>query len=149
MEETMTKRKFFIVGFVLATIACAVPFVAYVFRDPINQSNFELLQEGMTEADVVRILGRACDDETMRPLKEWDARWDDVPPHLKIYVWQGRHGQIHVGFNEAGTVNFGWFLATRDPVLGPIRRWLGADPDPSHMTPLRIHRRVGPASSSI
>jgi hypothetical protein len=150
----MPKRNLFIIGLAMATITCAVPVVAYLFRDPINPSTCERIQEGMSEPEVIAILGRPCDSELRYlrgapPLMREGASSEACPITEK--TWNGPTGRIAVDFDDNCRVErVTCFFADNDNDLLPkIRRWLGIDPDPSQLTPYRIHGGVRLVSSGI
>jgi hypothetical protein len=130
----------------LATIAGIVFAVAYWYRDPINVDTSAMVQAGMTEVDVNEILGRSCDDSLPYQNSGTWRRWQDEGSYCR---WNGTFGSICVNLDNDGIVTQVWFEEKEATTFQKIRRWLGIDPDPSHLTPYRIHGGVGPASSSI
>jgi hypothetical protein len=131
--EAMRKRKWLFVGIVTATVACAVPVVAYLFRDPINESACERIKEGMTEADVIRILGRPCDYLNYYEAKTQDASDGDwkVLERGERKFWHGPAGKVTVDFEDkTGTVQGVWFRENENSLWLRVRRWLGIDPIP-------------------
>jgi hypothetical protein len=122
------------------------------FEDAINSENFEKIQEGMTEADIVRLLGRPADEVQFLKVQ---AVSSDVTGKavVKSYsmsrkTWRGSRKNIILTFTENGIVNFPFArIEEMDTLIGSVRRWVGLDPPP--LTPYRIHGGVGPASSSI
>lgn len=128
----MTKRKALIVGFVMATVVCAVPGVAYLFRDPINRSSCDKIQKGMTEAEVTWILGRPG-DEILLCSALWMERNSEGVEREKtrnktIRIWNGPAGSIIVGFDKTGVVEFATFAESGNSVWRRVRRWVGLDP---------------------
>jgi outer membrane protein assembly factor BamE (lipoprotein component of BamABCDE complex) len=121
------------------------------FGDPINKANFDKVQEGMTEADVVRLLGRPANNATHIQFQE--ATVDQAGTHVvktRTVIqknWQGSRTNIAVAFNENGTVdrNFAYFVET-DTILGSIRRWLGFDPLPIAPPPAAAPPMASPYS---
>ena len=85
-------------------------------RDPITQANCDRIKQGISEAEVVAILGREKDEE-------WG--W------VQLHHWIGPSGIIMVDFVGANTpsdliVQRAWFTPSRpETMLEKIRNWLG------------------------
>jgi hypothetical protein len=126
----------------MAAVAAIAFAVAYLYRDPINESAFARIREGMTEAEVVEVLGRRCDEDLPNQVRHWGRlQWADSGFSRR---WDGRIS-IYVNFNEGGIVTTSFYLEREKTTFQRIRQWLGLDAEPTY----RIHGGVGPASSSI
>jgi hypothetical protein len=82
------------------------PFV----QDRVTLSNFSKITDGMTEADVNRILGRylrRTKDIPGIPIDKQDSvAW--------VEIWVGKKATIHMGFDATGTVI--WRRVYTEPV---------------------------------
>jgi hypothetical protein len=145
MEDAMAKRKWLIVGIALAAVACAVPVVAFLFRDPVNQSACERIQEGMTEAEVIRILGRpgeSVSHEHQTAVEQTsDGNLHAIVRRVETRIWNGPAGSIQVDFKESGTVQAARFDENGNSVWPKVRRTLWSEeekvtvPSPYYLCP--------------
>jgi hypothetical protein len=99
----------------------------------ITEANAEKIREGMSEGEVVQILGVPAGDYTTGPWDRWSLVLDHVgggpisqkPPDWKN--WVGGQGRIRVAFDEHGAVRRADFLSItrlQETPLDRLRRWL-------------------------
>jgi hypothetical protein len=130
----MKRRWWIVLGSAgLAAIGLLVGLSVF-FGDPINQENFEKIQTGMTEADIVRLLGRPPSYEGIF-IRVDDITIDQAGAQVvknrtfRQKAWEGGRTSILLAFTEDGTVerNCSRFVE-RETVFAGIRRWLQPDP---------------------
>jgi len=102
-----------LVGIGLIVLCCTTfGLLSIQSNDPINPTNFEKIKKGMTESDVIRILGRKPDD----------CAWCDV--------WIGQDSLIFVRFDENQLVIGSGYKAPlpkslqRSTLFDRIKKWL-------------------------
>ena len=116
------KRRLILLSGLFGLVASASFIAAYVFMsDSINQNTYASIRKGMTEAEVIRLIGRPCD--IAYPV-------DGHVPRGEAMIWNGKSGRICVCFLEGGAAERIQFdeHEDRNSVSRKIRRWLRIDP---------------------
>lgn len=109
---------FFAVGFILLSIRTG---------PRINQASFDLIQEGMTEAEVVQILRGPPGD--YGPGEELPLVTVEISDRTTYRRWSADDFSINVAFDQGGRVFAKWpgtstkRIAVPESLLGKLRRW--------------------------
>ncbi|MBI2808979.1 MAG: hypothetical protein HYX68_28685 [Planctomycetes bacterium] len=128
------KRRWWIVSGVFTLILLLLLVVAPLFwRDQITVRNFSTIDVGMSETNVVALLGRPADD--VRP---WQGRFLVEPsdPPFVQKTWHGRRIKIVLVFGTSGTVHPERSRSVELTLIDRIEQWLSNDsvamvsPDP-------------------
>jgi hypothetical protein len=123
------KRRIVVISGLLVLLAFGSFLGAYFFfKDSITQGACAAIKEGMTEADVIRILGKSCGRT-----QPFLTRVQEVNPDGSVRMvvltktrktWNGNAGSISVDFAEAGFVESSWFEEGDNSVWRKVRRAL-------------------------
>lgn len=128
----MKRRWLLFIGTVGILTAGLLSALCWYFRDPINFENYERIQQGMSEADVERILGRPA-DEVFRynttKVRGPDG-WHEGVESKFNNTWRGNGAEIVVPFGANGTVDGLIDFGEQDTTILKIRRWLGMSTRP-------------------
>lgn len=109
------KRRLLVMVGLLVAVAAGSFTVAYVLMtDSINRDTYARIQTGMTEAEVIKILRKPCDEC-------YDG----------IKIWNGSTGRIGLMIGIQGTVGHKEFDDYDNSVRLKMLRWLRIDP-PTH-----------------
>src|SRR4051794_26387227 len=109
----MTKRRSLLGFGLLAMVAVAGGAVVWLApQGGVRGAKFNLIQEGMTLAEVEAILGP--------PNKPWHV----LPERNYGAAWQGGSAGVHVIFDDNGKVSHR-VNYVNDSLLDKVRRWLG------------------------
>jgi hypothetical protein len=114
-------------------IACGALLSALVFRPSktdISQEAFHSIQEGMTESDVNKVLGRPPLNPGIIPEGKWREKefwgiWEG--PGIIRKRWAGPNGGVGVYFDNKDGKAIGayWCTLETDPELSRLRQWFG------------------------
>ena len=118
----MKRRRWITVGLVSVVAIGAIFVIAEAHSDPITHANFaKINRAGVTEAEVIAVLGRPADEITYTPLKEISGPSLEVVP---VKVWNGRRTTILLGFTERDTVfpAFSCF-EEEETLIEKLRHW--------------------------
>jgi hypothetical protein len=138
----MKRRWWIVLGLAGVAAIVAISGIFLFSDDRVTDENFAKIDKGMTEADVVQILGQP-DDAVFR-----DVGWPELSPPRWCKTWRGSRMTISFDFTEDGLVDLkSGCTDNPDTTVGRIREWLGVGHP--RLTPYRIHGGVGPGSSSI
>lgn len=123
----MTKRR---LVWVVACLALAVGLgIWFVTRPhPVNETNFNRIRVGMTQAEVEAILGCPPGDYATRPWMA-DAFEEDYQEPDRLETWASDWGYIRVRFDKSDRVSAkelrDQFPIPQPGLLDRLRAWLG------------------------
>src|SRR5262245_20880261 len=74
-------------------------------RCPVNRAAFERIEEGMSVAEVEKILGGPEGDYRVEPTPAFECHFSSGPIMMDRRRWQGDEGDVEVCFNRSGCVS--------------------------------------------
>jgi hypothetical protein len=86
--------------------------------DPVSEANIHRIQIGMTQREVIDILGEPVDETGDGLLSAPDAGW----------VWEGPNITIHVHFRRGKVIDKGWYQRPHSDLTDVLRKyvpWIG------------------------
>jgi hypothetical protein len=106
-KQKMKRRLLLMIGLLVLIAAGSFTLASVLMTDSINRDTCATIQKGMTEAEVIKILRKPCDDSQGR-----------------VKIWNGKAGRIGVLFEKRGTVETTQFQVNPEMAWPKIRRWL-------------------------
>ncbi len=117
----MKGRWWITLGLAAVALIGTVLLIAEANSDPITHANFlKINQAGVTEAEVIAVLGRPADEIVYTPSK-------GIPGLLglvSVKIWEGRRTTIRLGFAEGDTIfpAFSCF-EEEETLIEKLRHW--------------------------
>ena len=121
----MTKKRYLVVGGMLAGLVCLGALVAALLPDRpgVTKASFDRIEDGMTRTEVEEIFGG-----TGRELLIAHSGWGGLPTdtsRTNIYFWYAADESLAtITFAEDATVCGRGWSDSKEPLAKKIRRWL-------------------------